>query len=135
MRFSLSDQAKKEGEGTMDNNQQVPTQVAPTQPQVQAPWPGESASQNAGQPEKHSNKLIFFLLLGIVLIAVVVGGGYFYMSNKQAADLKKEESAIQTLPVTTPKPTEASLDSQLNDINVATDESDFIPIDQDLQSL
>lgn len=131
----------------MDNNRQPDPQVnipsqpvvtpAPAQPQSQSQtqWPAGSAPQNAGQPEKHSNKLVLFLILGLVLIGIIVGGVYLYMNNKQVAELKKEEGAIQTLPVTTPKPSEPSLDSQLSDINVATDESDFTQVDQDLSGL
>lgn len=116
----------KEKRRKMDNNQPIP----PPQTNIPEPVP---------QPEapgvKQSNKLVLFLVLGVVLIVLVVGGGYLYMSGKQAADLKKQENAANAFPVTSPKPTEASLDSQLNDVNIATDDSDFTSVDQDLQGL
>lgn len=109
----------------MENNNPV-SQPAPTVQPVAAQMPIPPVSQGS------SKKIILWFTIGLVIVVAVVGAIYFFLQSKQ------EGTTNETSAVTTPVPSsKEDLESDLNNIDVktATDNSDFTPVDQDLQNL
>ncbi len=120
----------------MDNNSPVIPQIPPV-PAQQAPVSQPVAPQPTVVPseKKSSAKLIMFLILGIIAIGALVGGGYWYLSSIQTSNANKTSAESTPVPVIEQQAPKENLQGDLNNINIATDESDLAPVDQDLQSL
>lgn len=122
----------------MDNNTPVNPQIPPM-PAPQTPVPPSAPLQPGSvtvpAEKKSSGKLIMFFILGILVIGALVGGGYWYLSGIQSSNTDKASSESTPVPVIEQQAPKEDLQADLNNINIATDESDFAPIDQDLQGL
>lgn len=84
-----------------------------------------------------SKKIILWLVVGLVVVMGLVGGIYFFLSQQQPTNSSMKPSE-QVVVKATPKPpvdTVDALDRDLNAVNIASSEADFIPVDQDLQQL
>lgn len=78
------------------------------------------------QPSAEGNKNIILLIVGLVAVILLIGGIYWYLTAQQTPT-----------PQPTPRPatTETNLKGELDSIDVQTTDSDFTPVDSDLQSL
>lgn len=115
----------------------TPVQPAPaTASQATVPGqPQQGAPQTIDPGEKKSSKkLIVILIAGVLIIGIVVAGIYLYMNNKQSSTNKTQVNNTP-VPVIEQQAPKEDLQGDLNKINVATDESDLAPLDQDLQGL
>lgn len=75
-----------------------------------------------------SNKAVLWLILGVVIIALIVGGVYLYFSRQQGTE--------NVVTQQTPAPqVQENLENDLNAIDVANTDQEFIEIDQDLKNL
>lgn len=126
----------------MDNNPQVPP-MPPMPAQTPAPQ-GESLPPIAPQStapqtvlteeKKSSKKLIIFFIAGIIVIGILVVGSYWFLSKNQA-NSDKTTTGNTPVPVVQQQVSIESLESDLNAVNVATDDSDLTTVEQDLQGL
>ncbi len=120
----------------MDNNLPQPqTQPQPQGPmQATGPQPQVVTQAATGQTSKgrSSNKLVIVLLLGVAIILLVVGGAYFYLQSQQAKNT--QTTSNYNAPVTNKAP-QVSLEEDLNSIDIATNEADLAPVDNDIQGL
>lgn len=123
----------------MDSNipQQPPASpvapTAPIPPQSTVPQAPPSVIPPVSPEGSSSNKLVMFLIAGIIVIGVSVGGIYLYLNQKQASDLQTSKTPVVSTPL--PVAEQENLEGDLNNINIATDDADFTPIDQDIQGL
>ena len=105
-----------------------PQPIVPPQTPMQTPvvLPAEKRS---------TGKLIMFFILGILVILALVGGVYWYLSSLQSSNASKTSVESTPVPVIEQQALKEDLQAELDNINIATDESDLIPVDQDLQGL
>lgn len=108
-----------------NNTPNVPN--TPISQPIQNPVPQSNTftSQPAPQQE-NSSKFVMWLIVGLVLIIIVVGGIYLFLSSKQPV--------VEPAPTIAPQPQE-NLESAVNGIEIGDPDSDFIPLNNDLQQL
>ena len=112
----------------MDSNT---PQSAPTIQQA-APAPAPSVNQTvnvvpppAGEQPKSSKKMIIMLLLGVAIVVLLVGGAYLFVNSKKEAPPSKTTQSSQS----------DTLEKDINAVDVGNLDSEFVPVDQDLQTL
>ena len=111
----------------MDNN---PLNQPSTMPQTtQAPAPNVSQTVNVVPPPvaeqpKSSKKMIIMLIVGILIVAILVGGAYLFVNSKK-----------ETATGGTTQSSQDTLESEINALDVGNLDSEFVPVDQDLQTL
>ncbi len=106
----------------------------PVQPGVATPPPNPVVPNIVQSSSSSSNKNMMWILVAIVLAVLAVGGLYFYMKSKNSiASIPSQQTVVQTSNQVTPTP--VNLDSDLSNINVASGEADFTPVDSDLKNL
>jgi uncharacterized protein HemX len=111
----------------VDNNSSIPQPAIPTNTQPVQPVAPPSANGSGG------NKVVLWFVAGLIIVVALVGGIYFYLSRQQGNSITNQNTSVES-PVPTAK---EDLEQGLNSINVdiSTESSDFIPIDQDIQQL
>ncbi|MBI3103705.1 hypothetical protein HYZ05_02070 [Candidatus Daviesbacteria bacterium] len=116
----------------MDNNnptdqivkQPAPAAQNPVVPETPAPVP------TAPPVEEGKSKMILWLIGGVIVVIIVVGGIYWYLSNQAAKQAAREVKAPQAV-----TREETSLETDLDTVQIGDIDSEFINIDQDLESL
>lgn len=125
----------------MDNNNQTenPKTNTSTPPSVETPTQAPGIPQTVVQPmtpptgstniggAKKTSPMIWIIGAVIILI-LILAGAYLYL-NLTSTTQPEPQTQV------TPKTPEASLESELNSVNVESEESDFVPVDKDLQNL
>lgn len=100
-------------------------------PQAPEPQPAVPQVPVSEPPSGDSKKMILWLVIGLVVVIVVVGGIYFFLNQqtKNRAEQATEQPIVETTDTTD------ALEKDLSTLNIEDAESDFAPIDQDLQQL
>lgn len=116
----------------MDGSNQAmqPPASAPQAPEPQPAVPQVPVSE---PPSGDSNKMVLWLVIGLVVVIVLVGGIYFFLNQQQAgnsAQQATEQEVVQNTPDTLD-----ALEKDLSTLNIEDTETDFVPIDQDLEQL
>lgn len=108
--------------------------VQPATPVV--PAPTNEINLDPAKPIVHSSngkkggKMIWIIVLAIALVGIVGGGAYYLTQMNQAAPI-----ATTTTPQATTSSEFASLEREVNGVNVETFDSEFTDVDQDLKGL
>ncbi len=70
--------------------------------------------------------MIIMLVLGLAVVVLLIGGAYFFVNSKKTE-----------VPSPTTQQTQApdNLESDINAVGVGNLDTEFIPVDQDLQTL
>lgn len=107
------------------NTPQVPVPPQPSVPQVPVSEP----------PSGDSKKMILWLVIGLVVIILLVGGIYFFLNQQQTKNNAQQATGQEAVVQVTPPDTMDALEKDLSNLNIEDAETDFVPIDQDLQQL
>lgn len=102
----------------MDNNNPVATPPQPT-PAAQ-PTPPVATPPPVAGGEPKSQHMMLWLILGVVIVVVLIGGAYLFVNQSQP---KEQAQAPDTL------------ETELETVSVEEVDSEFYPVDQDLQTL
>ncbi len=125
----------------MDNNKQSlaadatnPTAIPPvasTPSATPTPTPNVNQTVNVmppsptGEQPKSSKKRILMLVLGLVIVVLLIGGAYLFVNSKK--------SEPQTATTQTQAPD--TLESDLTAVDVGSLDTEFVTVNQDLQTL
>lgn len=122
----------------MDNNNptqitQTPQQPVEQQPmQEQSPQVIQQADPSPTQDDRSgSNNNLVWVIVGLIVFILAAAGIYLYFFNKPSQPSSDQKG---TTPQTQVR-TQEDLESELNDLDVESEGSDFAGVDQDLQSL
>lgn len=108
-----------------------PQPTPPVAPQVTVP--GVSSGGSNG-----SNKILMWFIIGLIIVVLAVGGIYFFLSKQPTPTPIPTPQPATTTTEASPAPAiTAGLENDLNNINVdeTGTNTDFAPVDQDLQQL